>query len=208
MINLLKEGYDKKDKDTIESLDLTFIIKNSGEKDIELIKDGHKIKVTLENAEKYINLAQSMRIAEINEQIKFIKNGLYSGIGKNILQILNWKQLEEMVCGEAIFDIKDFKKHTEYKNSDGNEKIIQWFWEWLESCKEEDKFKYLKFVSGRSRLPRSDYKHIINVFDGKDELPVSHTCFSKLDLPRYYSKEIFCEKIKLVMENVTTINDY
>ena len=57
LINLLKEGYDKKDKDTIESLDLSFIIKNSGEKDIELIKDGHKIKVTLENAEKYINLA-------------------------------------------------------------------------------------------------------------------------------------------------------
>ena len=54
-----------------------------------------------------------------------------------------------MVSGEAIFDIKDFKKHTIYINSDGKEKIIQWFWEWLESCDEADKFKYLKFVSGR-----------------------------------------------------------
>ena len=73
LINLLKEGFEKRDKNTIESLDLTFVIKNSGQKDIELIKEGYKIKVTLENVEKYINLAQTARITEINEQIKFIK---------------------------------------------------------------------------------------------------------------------------------------
>ena len=158
--------------------------------------------------ENYINLAQSKRLEEINNQINYIKKGLYSAIGKNILQILNWKQLEEMICGEPLFDIKDFMKHTEYINCDIKDKIIQWFWEWLENCKEKDKFKYLKFVSGRSRLPKSDYKHKINVFNEKDKLPVSHTCFSKLDLPKYDSKDIFHEKIKYVIDNVTSIIDY
>ena len=208
LIRLLKEGLSEKDEKKINSLDLNFIIKNSNEKDIELIENGHKIKVTLENVENYINLAQSKRLEEINNQINYIKKGLYSAIGKNILQILNWKQLEEMICGEPLFDIKDFMKHTEYINCDIKDKIIQWFWEWLENCKEKDKFKYLKFVSGRSRLPKSDYKHKINVFNEKDKLPVSHTCFSKLDLPRYDSKDIFHEKIKYVIDNVTSITDY
>ena len=143
-IEKVKEGFYKKDKNLIDSLDLNFVIKNSNEKDIELIKNGQDIKVTLENVEKFIDLAQSMRLNEINEQIKCIKDGLYSAIGKIILQLLNWKQLEEMVCGEAKFDIVDFKKHTKYANCNSNDEIIKWFWEWLENCKEEYKFKYLK----------------------------------------------------------------
>ena len=59
---------------------------------------------------------------------------------------------------ENIFDTEDFKIHTK---CDFEEEVVQWFWEWFENCKEEDKFKYLKFVSGRSRLPKKDYTHTI-----------------------------------------------
>ena len=109
-----------------------------------------------------------------------------------------------MVCGDVLFNMEDFKKKT---RCDSNEKVVKWFWEWLESCKEEDKFKYLKFVSGRSRLPKSDYQHVIYIVNDKNKLPVSHTCFSTLDLPNYDSKEILCEKMKYVIENVTSITD-
>ena len=155
---------------------------------------------------KYIELAKSMRIGEINNQIKFILNGINSGIEKNMLQILDWKQLEEMVCGEDIFNLEDFKKITK---CDNEEEVIQWFWEWLKSCKEEDKFKYLKFVSGRSRFPKSGLKHTIRVMDNQNklQLPIVHTCSSELDLPKYESKEILFEKMKYAIENITNITD-
>ena len=204
MIKNLEEGLSKKDHNLIDLYDLNFVIKNSNGSDIKFIEHGQEKKVTLDNVKTYIDLAKSKRLDEINNQIKYIKEGLYSGIEKNIIKILNWKQLEERVCGNPIFDIDDFKKHTK---CDEKRIEIQWFWEWLESCKEEDKFKYLKFVSGRSRLPKSDYKHEINVIDTKNQLPKSHTCFSSLDLPKYDSKEILFEKMKYAIENVTTIND-
>ena len=204
MINQLKDGLAKNDKNLIDYLDLNFVIQNSGGKDVELIKNGKEIKVTIDNVKQYIDLAQSMRINEIKECTNYIGNGLYPVIGKNILQILNWKQLEQIVCGEVIFDMKEFKKHTECNN---HEKIIIWFWEWLESCKEEDKFKYLKFVSGRSRLPKVKYVHKIYIDYDKDKLPSSHTCFFALDLPNYDSKKILFEKMKYVIENVANITD-
>ena len=210
LIEKLKQISKNKDKgkDLIDSYDLNFVIQNSNEKEIELIENGQNVKVTLENIELYIELAQSKRINEFKNQIKFIRDGLYSGIEKNILQILNWKQLELMVCGEAIFNIEDFKQHTKYENCNEKDILIIWFWEWLESCKEEEKFKYLKFVSGRSRLPKSDYVHKINVFNYKEQYPASHTCFSTLDLPKYDSKNELFKKMKFVIDNVTTINDY
>ena len=203
-IEKLKEGLFKKDKDLIDSYDLYFVIQNLNEKEIELIDNGKNIKVTLENVEIFIELAQSILIEEINNKIKFIKDGLYAAIGKNILQLLKWEQLEEMVCGDAIFNIKEFKDNT---LCDNNEKIIQWFWEWLENCNEEDKFKYLKFVSGRSRLPKSKYEHKINVVNDKILFPFSHTCFSTLFLPKYDSKDILFERMKYVIDNVSSISD-
>ena len=206
LINQLEEGLSKKDKNLIDSLDLYFVIKNSNGKDFELIDNGQEIKVTLENVEKYIELAKSRRIKEIDNQMKYIKKGIYSGISKNILQILNWKQLEEMVCGKPIFDMDNFKRHTKCNNE---EEVIKWFWEWLECCNEEEKFKYLKFVSGRSRLPKSDFAHTIHVINSQNNIkfPVAHTCFSELDLPKYESKEILFEKMKYAIENIANITD-
>ena len=206
LIKNLENGLSKKDKNLIDSYDLNYVIQNSNGKDIELIKNGQEIKVTLENVGKYIELAKSMRIEEMKNQIKFIKDGLYSAIGKNILQIINWNQFEDMVCGKAQFDIEDFINHT---TCDHKEKVIQWFWDWLKNCKEEDKFKYLKFVSGRSRLPKLNYTHSITVinFKDKNQLPVAHTCSSALDLPNYESKKILCEKMQYAIENIGNITD-
>ena len=205
LITELEKALIKKDEDLINSFDLNFVIKNSIGNDIELIDSGKETRVTLENIDTYIKLAKSMRMKEIKEQIKYIKNGLNSVIEENIIKILDWKQFEEMVCGEAKFDMESFKKYTK---CDNKIKEIKWFWEWLENCKEEDKFKYLKFVSGRSRLPKSKIEHVIKLMSSKkNELPKSSTCFNTLYLPLYDSKEILCEKIKIAIDNITTIND-
>ena len=206
LIKKLEEGLSNKDKDLIDIYGLNFVIKNSNGKDIELIKNGQEIQVTLENVGKYIELVKTMKLEEMKNQIKYIKDGLYSVIGKNILQILNWNQFEEMVCGKAEFNLEDFIKHTSCNNG---EKVIQWFWEWLKNCKEEDKFKYLKFVSGRSRLPKSNYTHSISVVNFKDrnQLPEAHTCSSSLDLPNYESKKILFDKMQYAIENIGNITD-
>ena len=165
LIKELEEGLKNKDNNLLNNLDLYFVIKNSNNSDIELMKNGKTTKVTLENLDNYINLVKSKRINEFSIQREFIKKGIYSVIDKNILQILMWTQFEEMVCGKNKLDIKDFKSHTIYSGYTIKDKIIEWFWEWLEKSEEKKQFKYLKYVSGRTRLPkpgtRSSYTHTI-----------------------------------------------
>ena len=209
-INELEKELKKNDQNSL--LDLNFVIKNSNESDIELIKNGKITEVKQDNLEQYINLSKSMRIGEINTQIEYIKRGLFSAIKKNIIQILTWNQLEEMVCGKINLDIDDFKKHTVYRGYNGNEQIIKWFWDWLTNAKEEEKFKYLKFVSGRTRLPKSgigySYTHTITQVSINNKFPRSSTCFFTLKLPNYDSQEEFIEKMKYSIENCSDITDH
>ena len=143
--------------------------------------------------------------------IMTIKKGIYSVIDKQILQILKWNNLEEMVCGKNKLDIKDFKAHTAYTGYTGQDDIIKWFWEWLEGIDEEKQFKYLKFVSGRTRLPKpgsgSDYTHTITKVGLSNVLPRAATCFFTLKLPNYDSKKVFVEKMEYVIENSSGITD-
>jgi E3 ubiquitin-protein ligase HERC2 len=69
------------------------------------------------------------------------------------------------------------------------------------SLTEEERSAYLKVVWGRSRLPISldglQRKHSIEYFRNrtKDSLPISHTCFFRIDLPEYSSEEILKQRL-------------
>ena len=131
-----------------------------------------------------------------------MREGFYSVISYDIIQVLNWSQLEEMVCGVNELNVNEFKNNTVYEGFNIDDQNVQWFWEWFESTSENERIKYLKFVSGRSRLPKSGnvikYKHtiskLINV--DKNRFPKSMTCFFKLNLPVYDSYDTFVEKMK------------
>ena len=209
-INELEKQYREKDSNLF--LDFYFVIQNSNDSNIELIEKGKEIKVTQDNLEKYINLVKEARLNEIKNQVEYIKNGLFSAISKNVIQILTWNQLEEMVCGKNKLDIKEFKAHTVYEGYNGKEEIIIWFWEWLEQTEENEKFKYLKFVSGRTRLPISgigyNYTHRIIKVSIENKFPRAATCFFTLKLPNYNSRKEFIEKIKYSIENCTDITDH
>ena len=210
-INEIEQGIKRKEENIVNISDLYFVIKNSNNVDIELIKDGRTTKVTFENLDEYINLAKSMKIKEIETQMEFIKKGIYSVIDKQILQILNWNYLEEIVCGKNKLDIKDFRTHTVYTGYSIEDNIIKWFWKWLKGIDEEKQFKYLKFVSGRTRLPKpgsgSNYTHKITKVSLSNVLPRAATCFFTLKLPNYDSKKLFVEKMEYVIENSSGITD-
>jgi len=68
----------------------------------------------------------------------------------------------------------------------------------MESFNDEERSQYLKFVWGRARLPSStDQKHKIvsMTYVYNACLPVSHTCFFTLDMPRYPTFEIARDRI-------------
>jgi E3 ubiquitin-protein ligase HERC4 len=74
------------------------------------------------------------------------------------------------------------------------------FWKVFSEFTEEDKRLYLKFVTGRGKLPldiaKQNYPHTITVLGGNDAtLPQAHICYNQIDLPKYTNEEVMRKRI-------------
>lgn len=74
---------------------------------------------------------------------------------------------------------------------------MQWFWDVMEDFTNQERSLFLRFVWGRTRLPRTiaDFRgrdfviQIIDKYSPPDHfLPESYTCFFLLKMPRYSCK--------------------
>ncbi|XP_067645709.1 probable E3 ubiquitin-protein ligase HERC4 [Eurosta solidaginis] len=110
-----------------------------------------------------------------------------------VLQIFKPEELMAVVVGNEEYDWKALELHCEYKNGyHTGDQTIRWFWEIFHDLPESEKKKFLLYLTGSDRIPIQGMKAIkICIQPTTDErfLPVAHTCFNLLDLPRYNTKE-------------------
>ena len=110
-----------------------------------------------------------------------------------VTQLLSSAEVIKLICGVDELNMKELEKSTEYENATANDQTIVWFWEIVHSFNEEQKKKFIKFVTGSDRSPLrglSDLKFVIMVQAVDDNrLPSAHTCFNHLILPAFPSKE-------------------
>ena len=90
-------------------------------------------------------------------------------------------------------DFYELKRVCTYENYDKNSESIKFFWEILLDFNQEEKKKFLSFVTGCDRAPIDGLGSlVITVSNGGinvDKLPTAHTCFNTLVLPDYKDKE-------------------
>jgi len=94
---------------------------------------------------------------------------------------------------------------------------VRYFWASLEQMNQNQRSKFVQFVSARSRLPRAADEFSMNfkIVEPKpaareapdSHLPHSQTCFFTLSLPFYSSQEVCFRKLKYAIENATTMDD-
>ena len=132
-----------------------------------------------------------------------------------MINLIKWKDLETMVCGNPDVDIELLKSATEYGSYSSSDPVIQWFWEIMNEFPQHDRKAYLRFTWGRNRLPinRSGFKQRMKISrlglssrNPDQFLPVSHTCFFSIDVPQYSSKEIMKEKLLYAIYNCMAID--
>jgi hypothetical protein len=118
------------------------------------------------------------------------------------VSILTWSELELLICGTPVIDLKVLKKHTIYDTYNANSREIQTFWQVMEEFTMEQRSSFLKFIWGRARLPLTEdgWTHPMKIqklvkMDPDKYLPLSHTCFFSLELPCYSSRKIMKEKL-------------
>ena len=83
----------------------------------------------------------------------FFREGISRLIPGPLLSVLTGARLEEMVCGAPHVSVSALKQISRYRDMDEHDQVIKWLWEVLTEFDDPERVLFLKFVSGRSRLP-------------------------------------------------------
>ncbi|KAG0046889.1 hypothetical protein BGZ83_007964 [Gryganskiella cystojenkinii] len=203
------------DDDTAaETLDTTFSTNDErfGEVvTIDLKPGGSEIVVTEENKKEYVDLMTEWRITRrVEEQFKAFAEGFHQLIPQELVTVFDERELELLMGGISEIDCDDWKKHTDYRGYTEQDEVVQWFWKCIRSWDSEKKARLLQFTTGTSRIPVNGFKDL----QGSDgprrftieksgeigQLPKSHTCFNRIDLPPYKSYDVLVNKLTLAVE--------
>lgn len=142
---------------------------------------------------------------------------------KNITNILHPNELKLLVCGEPNCSVDQMKKlfnvHVNDSSMDA-EKVVQIFWNVIESFSVEERILFIKFSSGNMGLPapglkwKNDINVIIKEKNDKDSLAKSYTCFSSVNIPYFESEEQLSKILKasinfsgLIIDNNDNIDE-
>jgi len=151
-----------------EELDTNFTVIDDkfGEKLVIPLKpNGENILIDINNKDEYVNLYIDWYFNEsIKEYFNSFEKGFYCVFNSNLSKVLTPDELELIICGTQLLDFK-----------------------------EEEKKKFLSFVTGCDRAPIDGLGSLsITISNGGtdiNQLPSAHTCFNNLILPDYKNKE-------------------
>ena len=82
-----------------------------------------------------------------------MREGMSTIIPVPLLSLLTARQLEQLVCGLPEVSVEMLKKVVRYRDITDGHQLIGWLWQSLEEFTNEERVLFLRFVSGRSRLP-------------------------------------------------------
>ncbi|XP_015510519.2 E3 ubiquitin-protein ligase HERC2 [Neodiprion lecontei] len=172
-------------------------------------------KITPENRHEYVRLALNYRLHEFDTQIAAVREGMSKVVPVPLLALFSGVELETMVCGSPDIPLSLLKSVATYKGVDGTAPLIQWFWEVMEEFSNQERSLFLRFVWGRTRLPRTiaDFRgrdfvlQVLDKYSPPDHfLPESYTCFFLLKMPRYSCKPVLRQKLKYAIHFCKSID--
>ena len=161
--------------------------------EVDLIQGGRHIPVDNDNYKIYISTYLDWYVnASVERQFMEFQNGFYKLCQRDLLPIFSPEQVDVLVSGEEVYDWGSLKDSCRYTRYTASAKQIRWFWKLFDSMTQEDKCKWLRFVTGSDRAPCGGLAEVQIVIErGEDpsKWPVSHSCFNIFVLPAYNSEE-------------------
>ncbi|KAJ8338960.1 hypothetical protein SKAU_G00357460 [Synaphobranchus kaupii] len=157
---------------------------------VPVVPGGHNIPLNFGNRNEYVERTLDYRLHEMDRQVA---------------------ALEQLVCGLPEVSVEMLKKVVRYRDITDSHQLIGWLWQSLEEFTNEERVLFLRFVSGRSRLPSNPADitqkfQIIKVDRPINGLPTAQTCFFQLRLPPYTSQAVLAERLRYSIHNCPSID--
>ncbi|PWN26791.1 HECT-domain-containing protein [Jaminaea rosea] len=178
---------------------------------VELRPGGENEAVTDENKREYVDLMTEWRISKrVEEQFRAFQSGFTELIPQDLINVFDERELELLIGGMSEIDVDDWKRFTDYRGFTEQDDVVQWFWQVVRAFPPERKSRLLQFTTGTSRIPVNGFKDLqgsdgprrftIEKAGDPSQLPKSHTCFNRLDLPPYTTMEQLEQKLVIAVE--------
>ena len=147
--------------------------------------NGENILIDINNKDKYVDLYIDWYFNKsIQEYFNSFEKGFYCAFKRNLSKFITSDELELIICGTQLLDFNELKKACQYEEYAKDSETIKYFWEILLDFNEEEKKKFLSFVTGCDRAPIDGLGSLpITVSNGGTDLkqlPSAHTCFNNL----------------------------
>ncbi|XP_008265833.1 probable E3 ubiquitin-protein ligase HERC3 [Oryctolagus cuniculus] len=173
----------------------------------KLIPGGDKVTVCKENRQEFVDAYVNYVFqVSIHEWYTAFSSGFLKVCGGKVLELFQPSELRAMMVGNSNYNWEELEETAIYKGDySATHPTVKLFWETFHEFPLEKKKKFLLFLTGSDRIPiygMGSLQIIIqSTASGEDYLPVAHTCYNLLDLPKYSSKEILSARLTQALDN-------
>uniref|UniRef100_A0A670YWZ5 HECT and RLD domain containing E3 ubiquitin protein ligase 3 n=1 Tax=Pseudonaja textilis TaxID=8673 RepID=A0A670YWZ5_PSETE len=161
------------------------------------------VQQPIEFVDAYVNYVFNV---SVHEGYTAFSSGFLKVCGGKVLELFQPTELRAMIMGSSKYNWKDLEESTSYKGDySATHPTIQMFWETFHEFPLEKKKRFLLFLTGSDRIPiygMSSLRMIIQSTSSDERyLPVAHTCYNLLDLPKYSSKETLSTRLTQAIDH-------
>jgi hypothetical protein len=163
--------------------------------------------VTNENRPQFVlDYVSWLTHKSVAPQLAAFSRGFHACIHPHSLSLFDPESLQALVEGTQDIDVSALKSATRYEEGySASHATIKDFWSIVEQYDLDTKRKLLEFVTASERVPITGFEsmnfHIVRSGDDTEMLPTSSTCFGKLMLPQYVSRDKMRGKLELAIQN-------
>ncbi|XP_027973610.1 probable E3 ubiquitin-protein ligase HERC3 isoform X3 [Eumetopias jubatus] len=206
----LQELLDYTGEDIEETFCLNFTICRESYGVIEqkkLIPGGDKVTVRKDNRQEFVDAYVNYVFQiSVHEWYTAFSSGFLKVCGGKVLELFQPSELRAMMVGNSNYNWQELEETAIYKGDySATHPTVKLFWETFHEFPLEKKKKFLLFLTGSDRIPiygMASLQIVIqSTTSGEEYLPVAHTCYNLLDLPKYSSKEILSTRLTQALDN-------
>ncbi|KAL2868844.1 HECT-type E3 ubiquitin-protein ligase [Aspergillus lucknowensis] len=166
---------------------------------VPLCPGGEKKPVTNANRQEFVDLYVHYHLdTAVARQFEPLRRGFFSVCGGNALSLFRPEEIELLVRGsDEALDVKSLRAVATYLNwstpEPESEPVVQWFWKFFERTTPEAQRKLLSFITSSDRIPAMGATsltiQLMCLGEDSPRFPTAHTCFNRLGLYRYATRE-------------------
>lgn len=194
----------------------------------ELVPGGADKEVTNANRHEFIRLKveHKLGLLRCRAQVEAFLRGIHEPLPRDSMmrlsKIVSVADLDLLIAGMPSIDLADWEAHTVYMgffSADCPE--AKWFWQILhESFGATEHAKLLHFTTGSASVPGTGFKTLSGyggstcrfTLEGRSDqsnehLPTAATCFNRLRMPQYTSREEMETRLRIAIMGVQQFHE-